>query len=67
MTGGRGPFIPLGEGPVEDDPFASLPGSATVDRHGHTVGAGQASSVTVVRARKIFSVILAKVEVNGKF
>ena len=50
MTGGRGPFIPLGEGPVEDDLFASLPGSGTVDRHGHTVGADQASSATVVSA-----------------
>ena len=50
MTGGRGPFVLWGDGPVEDDPFASPPGSATVDLHGHTVGAGQTFSVTVVSA-----------------
>ena len=50
MTGGRGPFVPLGEGPVEDDPFPSQPGSATIDDHGHTPGDSQASSMMAVSA-----------------
>ena len=47
---GRGAFVPLGEAAADDDvdPFASLPGSATV--HGRTTLAGQPCSVTVVSA-----------------
>ena len=50
MTGGRGPFVSLGEGPVEDDPFSLQPGSATIDDHGHTAGDSQGSSMMAVSA-----------------